>query len=530
MLLFIEYDSYMRFLPYIRLSVADEQSTSPERQFEKIEAFARLGGHELVPITEGDYDLDVSGSVSPFDRPGLGPWLQDERLGMWDAICVAKLDRLTRSLFDFVTLASWLEVRGKTLVCLDPMVDLRTPAGHAFASITATFAQFERETIAARVRDAWHRLREGGKYGGGQVPFGNRPTQLVRGWGYEPDPVYAPIGAEMCDRYVRCESLGSITRWLNETGVPTPWNATRARNGKPVRDTMWRTVSVRKILGSPAMLGATVETDGTPVTDDEGMVVYRADALVSRDIWERVQARLAANPVSAKVNTWPLTQVAFCATCKAPMYGATAKYGDKKYAYYCCMHSMRRDGVCTDRRVKADELETAIGDELLALVGGEELSGDKLTADREFSEEISQTVEQITNLYKEIQLGALAGQDVREKQATLQLAQEELARLHSRKHAETRVEPVRTGMTFRQKWVSLNAPGRSEFLRGAKVRVVVSRDELPQIEHQEGPLTPLGIPRTAIIDRPRLHAVIYLGSLGDMLSRAKGMSATVPAA
>jgi len=173
----------------------------------------------------------------------------------------------------------------------------------------------------------------------------------------------------MFDRYVRRESLGSITRWLNETGVPTPWNATRARNGKPVRGTLWRIESVRKILGSPAMLGATVKTDGTPVTDNEGMVVYRADALVSRDTWERVQVRLAANPVFTKVNTWLLTQVAFCATCKAPMYGTTAKYADKKYAYYGCVHSIRRDGVCTDRRVKADELETAIGDELLALIG-----------------------------------------------------------------------------------------------------------------------------------------------------------------
>jgi hypothetical protein len=89
---------------------------------------------------------------------------------------------------------------------------------------------------------------------------------------------------------------------------------------------------------------------------------------------------------------------------------------------------------------------------------------------------------------------------------------------------------MRTGITFRQKWISLNAAGRNEFLRRAKVRVVVSREELPQIEDPEGPLPFLGIPRTAIIDKPGLHAVIYLDSLGDMLSRAKGMAAPVPAA
>lgn len=211
----------MRLLPYVRLSVLDDQSTSPERQFEKIETFARIGGHGLVRITEADYDLNVSGSVNPFERPGLGPWLRDDRLDMWDAICVAKLDRLTRSLFDFVTLVSWLEAQGKSLFCIDPMLDLTTPAGRAFASITATFAEFERETIAARVRDAYDKLVRDGQYAGGQVPFGYRPMKLARGWGYEPDPEYQPVVAEMFDRYAGYESLGSITRWLNDTGVPT---------------------------------------------------------------------------------------------------------------------------------------------------------------------------------------------------------------------------------------------------------------------------------------------------------------------
>jgi DNA invertase Pin-like site-specific DNA recombinase len=517
----------MRLLPVIRLSIETDETTSPARQLDKIQTYARLGDHELIPITEQDYDLNVSGSVSPFDRPGLGPWLLDDRLDMWDGLCVAKLDRLTRSLFDFVTLVSWLEARGKTLICIDPMLDLSTPAGRAFASITATFAQFERETIAARVRDAWHKLRDSGKYGGGQVPFGYRPAKLDKGWGYEPDPVYGPIVAEMFDRYSRFESLGSINRWLNETGVPTPWNVTRLRGKKPAKDTLWKVTSLRKILASPAALGATVRTDGTPVRDEDGVVVYRADALVERDVWERVQARLAANPVSAKVNTWPLTQIVFCAACEAPMYGSTAKYGGKTYMYYACVHSMRRDGLCTARRVEAGELETALSRELLALVGNRELTESKLIPGRDYSEDIARVAEQIGHLFSEIQVEALSGIDVREKQATLQRAQEELARLHALKPVKARVEPVATGQTFRQRWESLDATGRNEFLRSHGVRAVVSRDELPPIEHQEGPLTPLDIPRMAIIDQPKLHAVIYLGNLGDLVRRASSLIATV---
>lgn len=508
----------MRLLPAIRLSIWDDSSTSPERQIEKIQNYARLGDHELVPISESEYDLDVSGAVSPWERPGLGPWLTDDRLSMWDGLCVAKLDRLTRSLIDFVTLMSWLEARGKTLVCLDPQLDLTTPSGRAFAQILVTFAQYERETIAARVRDAWHKLRTDGQYAGGQVPFGYRPVKLARGWGYEPDPEYAPIVAEMCERYVHHESLGSIARWLNESGVPTPWNATRKRNDKPLRDTTWKTTSVRKILGSPAILGATVKTDGTPVTDAQGVVVYRADALVTRDIWERVQARLQANPVSAKVNSWTLTGIAFCAACGGPMYSSGAVYHGKRYSYYCCVHSLRRDGKCAARRVKAGELEAAISRELLALVGDVELTENKPVPGHDYSEEMKRVAEQIGHLTGEIALAAVSGHDIREKQETLQRAHAELARLAALKPVKADVTPVRTGQTFRQTWETLDVNGRNEFLRTAAVRAVVSRDTMPPIENQAGPVTTLDIPRMAIITDTSLHAVVYLGSLGDMLA------------
>lgn len=515
----------MRLLPAIRLSIWDDSSTSPERQMAKIETYARLGGHELVPISESEYDLHVSGAVSPWDRPGLGPWLRDDCLNMWDGLVVAKLDRLTRSLIDFVMLVSWLEARGKTLVCLDPQLDLTTPSGRAFAQTLVTFAEYERETIAARVRDAWHKLRTEGKYGGGQVPFGYRPVKLGKGWGYEPDPVYGPIVTEMFERYIRYESLASITRRLNETGVPTPWNATRKRNGKPVKDTAWKTTSVRKILRSRAALGATVKTDGSPVVDDRGIMLYRAEPLVSRDVWERVQARLRANPVSTKVNSWLLTQVAFCAICESPMYGTTAKYGDKEYRYYGCVHSVRRDSLCVARRVKAEGLETALAHELLALAGHVELTEGHVVAGRGYSEEMARVADQISHLSRDVALGAVSGLDVRTDQEALQRAHEELGRLAALQPVEARIEPVRTGQTFRQKWLhELDQAGRNEFLRSNGVRAIVSREELPAIEHQEGLLRPTEIPRTAIIDQSDLHAVIYLGSLGEMLCRASVMA------
>lgn len=126
--------------------------------------------------------------------------------------------------------------------------------------------------------------------------------------------------------------------------------------------------------------------------------------------------------------------------------------------------------------------------------------------------------EQIGRLFSQIQVEALSGQDVREKQATLRRAQEELRLLHARQIADAAAQPAKIGLTFRQKWDALDAAGRNEFLRSAKVRVVVSRSELPPVDHQDQPPAPHGIPSMVIVDKPELHAVIYLGSLADLLS------------
>jgi hypothetical protein len=124
-------------------------------------------------------------------------------------------------------------------------------------------------------------------------------------------------------------------------------------------------------------------------------------------------------------------------------------------------------------------------------------------------------------------LGAVSGRDVRADQETLKRAHDELARRAALKPVEARMEPIRTGQTFRRKWESLDAQGRNEFLRAAAVRAVVSRDRLPPIEDQAGPMTSLDIPRKAIITDTGLHAVVYLGSLGDMLRRANDLAATI---
>jgi site-specific DNA recombinase len=509
----------MRLLPVIRLSLVTENTTSPERQLEKIEQYARLGDHELVPITEADYDLDVSGAVSPFDRPGLGRWLREDRLDAWDALCAAKLDRVSRSLFDFTALLSWLEAHGKSLVILDPMMDLTRPEGKVMAHMVMSFAQYEREVIGARVKDAHDKLVHDGKYTGGMVPFGYMPVKLTKNWGYAPDPEYAPLVVEMAARFLKGETLGGIARWLRDAGVPSPKNVIRKRNGKPVTDTPWSTSVVRMILQSPAVLGAVVDTRGVPLRDSDGIVVYRAEPLISREVYEAVHARLTLNTAPVKVNTSPLLQIAFC-TCSAPMHSTTTRREKWEYRYYHCHSSHLRDGKCAAKRIKAEPLEETVYGSLLELVGHAELTEKKLIPGRDYSEEIARIGEQIGHLSSVVAIGQATGKDVSQEAAALERAQAEIERLAALKPIAPRVEPVRTGKTFRQHWESLDIVGRNEFLRSAGVRAVASRDEMPPLDLPGGPLTRGDIPRSVVIDRDDLHVVVHLGCLADLLEHA----------
>lgn len=513
----------MRLLPVIRLSLVTDNTTSPERQFEKIETYARLGDHELVPITEADYDLDVSGAVSPFDRPGLGRWLKDDRLGMWDALCAAKLDRISRSLFDFTTLLQWLEAHGKTLIILDPMLDLTRPEGRVMANVLMTFAEYERQVIGQRVKDSYDKLVLDGKYTGGMVSFGYRPVKLVKNWGYEVDPEYGPLVAEMADRYLRYETLGSIARWLRDSGIPSPKDVIRKRNGKPMTGTPWSAAAVRIILSSPAVLGAVTNAKGEPLRDSQGVIVYRAPALISRDVYERIQVRLRQNAAPVRVNSTPLLQVAFCGKCGAPMHRTTTKkvWSGKpyEYNYYHCFHAHMRDGKCSAKRVKAGPLEEVVFGKLLELVGDVEMKETRLVPGRDYSEEMAKVVEQIRHLSGEVELGTALGHDVTQDQALLDTAKAELRRLGSLKPIPARIEPVGAGRTFRQRWEELDVQGRNAYLRESEITVSVEPwdDDMPHLLSLPKPASDQAV----ILFGEGMRIVIDLGKLAKLRQQAQ---------
>ncbi len=160
----------MKVIGYIRVSTEEQASdgVSLASQREKIEGYAKLYDLELIGIIE-----DAGQSGKTLDRPGLQEALAMVRKGKVGGLVIAKLDRLSRSVVDWNTLIDGFfgERAGKQLFSVADSIDTRTAAGRLVLNVLMSVAQWERETIGERTKDALqHKIRKGERCG--KVRFG----------------------------------------------------------------------------------------------------------------------------------------------------------------------------------------------------------------------------------------------------------------------------------------------------------------------------------------------------------------------
>ena len=208
----------MRALSYGRVSTAEQgvSGAGLEAQRSAIADEVERRGWVVV-----DYLEDSGYSAKNLKRPAIQDALTRLRRHEADALVVAKLDRLSRSLLDFTSLMAQAQRQGWAVVCLDMQVDTTTPAGEAMASVLATFAQFERRLIGQRTKDALAVKRSQG-------------VQLGR-----PRVMPADVVARIVHERGRGRTLAAIAGGLNDDGVGTAHGGVR-----------WYPATVRAVLGS----------------------------------------------------------------------------------------------------------------------------------------------------------------------------------------------------------------------------------------------------------------------------------------
>ncbi len=428
-----------------------------------------MHGHTITHVAE---DIDVSGSIAPADRPDLGPWLA--RMDEWDAIIVAKPDRLSRSLRDFLNLHHELEQRGKSIISIDPALDFSTDLGRLVANILLSFAEFERRIIAARVRDSYRHIAQDGGYPGGAIPFGYlvRRRDRSSGWEYAHDPDYSPVLREMVRRAIDGQSMRQIAIWLTKEGVPTSQDLARRRAGKPERHTRWSVPSVKAVFTNPAIAGLQA-SGGRPLRDASGMVVQRCEGIITREEWGPLTAAIDRPAQgSHRVDANPMLRVAFCAIDGAPLY-ATGNVGAKRvHRYYVCGGKLR-DAACDSSRLPAEALEQLVETIFLGQVGELEIVGRVLIPAEDHSAELADVEEAIAHLDSEYDSGNLHARAYSRMVSQLEEKRDVLAALPVR---PTGYKRVPTGETFRQRWDRSDAASRRQLLIGAGFEIRVSKN------------------------------------------------------
>lgn len=141
----------VRAIGYIRVST-DRQADSGaglEVQRKAIRAECKRRNWNLAEIV-----ADNGASGKDLDRPGLAAALAALERGDAEVLMASKLDRISRSVFNFSDLLVRSRDEGWSVVTLDAMVDTTTPAGRLMIQMLSMFAEFEREMISERTRAA----------------------------------------------------------------------------------------------------------------------------------------------------------------------------------------------------------------------------------------------------------------------------------------------------------------------------------------------------------------------------------------
>ncbi len=318
-------------------------------------ASQKLNGWQLIPER---YD-DGGFSGGNMERPALKRLLADVKAGKIDIICVYKLDRLSRSLLDFMTLAEMLEQYNVSFVSVTQDINTSTSAGRMMLNILMTFAQFEREILAERILNSVAGAKKRGKYCGGVPPLGYYVS------GKSKKLVIKKEEAEavrlIFELYLKYGSPKKIAAELNQKGYRTKsWTS---QKGNFRAGTEFNTSHIYRILANPVYTGK-VHHKGN---------VYQGEhqAIVPADLWEKVQALVKSNNCgerkSPSINS--LKGLVRCGYCGGIMTTTYTILRNRRYSYLLCSKDYKRGkSICPLKRVPVGDVEKAVLHQLGALL------------------------------------------------------------------------------------------------------------------------------------------------------------------
>ncbi len=259
----------------------EQNFNSLDAQFEACAAYIASQKQEGWILARQRFD-DGGASGGTLDRPALAHLLSEIDAGRIAMVVVYKIDRLTRSLADFARLVERLDAAGCSFVSVTQAFNTASSMGRLTLNVLLSFAQFEREVTAERIRDKIAASKRQGMWMGGVPPIGYDP---------HPDPntrelvindAEAKTVQTLFDLYERHGKLAAVSNEAARMGFRSKRH--HFRSGRIQGGNILSTGQIYQVLTNPVYLGR--------IRHRDKVWPGRHPAILGEDLWDRVQDKL----------------------------------------------------------------------------------------------------------------------------------------------------------------------------------------------------------------------------------------------
>lgn len=378
----------MAIVLYARKSVERENSISCETQLEYCRSVIKPDerGEKVLIFVDNGFS---GGNVN---RDGFQKMMKLVRRGKVKKVIVYKLDRISRSLSDFVNILQEFKEHKVEFVSSQESFDTSSPYGEMIVKLLMVFAEFERTSIINRVTQAYAHRSEMGFYMGGRQPYGFEliPTVIHNVKTKKLNPIPAEVEQVRYIFEVYAQESVSLRRLLD---------ILVAEGKQPLNGSSWTTAKLSTLLKNPTyvkadsdvydyydrhgvqmvtdvslftgeygaqLYGRTKHDPDAPDWSDMKLVLLTHPGIVDSDIWLHCQRKLEKNRQIGNSVSNPTSWLAgkvICEKCGHTMTtikGKINKAGEMRRYFNCTGKSHKK--TCTGPKVTiyAKDLENMV--------------------------------------------------------------------------------------------------------------------------------------------------------------------------
>ena len=339
-----------------------------EQEFNSIDA-QRLSGENFIASQVGkgwvlidDHYDDAGFSGGTMERPALKRLLRDIGENKIDCVVIYKIDRLSRSLFDFQKIIETFDKHNVSFAAVTQNFTTDDSVGRLMLNVMLSFAQYERELTGERIRDKIDASKKKGIWMGGSPSIGYdiEDRKLII------NEAEAKIVKVLFQNFIETESVTETARELNNSGFTTKTWISKV--GKLQKGKKFNKKNVRRSLENPIYIGK--------IKHKNKVYDGQHKAIIDDEIWQKVQDILNKNQdnkpsiPATRITVVPLLKgIMNCGVCGGKMIPTYTNKQGKRYRYYLCSSkAVGNNDACSVGRISATEAENLVINQILNLL------------------------------------------------------------------------------------------------------------------------------------------------------------------